>query len=66
MNPRNGYVRPLVSAGGVARLFATYDFCERQGIEAGHGREAEILDWDRLQEVAEWDPTYLNLEDIPR
>lgn len=37
-----------------------------QSLIAWRGKEAEILDWDRLQQVAEWDPTYLNLEDIPR
>jgi hypothetical protein len=25
-----------------------------------------ILDWDRLQEVAEFTPTYLNLQHEPR
>mgnify|MGYP003577376039 CR=1 FL=1 len=37
-----------------------------QKLIAWHGKEAEILDWERLQQVAQWDPTYLNLEDIPR
>ena len=36
------------------------------GVLAWRGRHVQILNWDRLQAIAEFDPVYLNLLDSPR
>lgn len=38
----------------------------RQGLIQWQGGEVKILDWPALQELAEFDPTYLHLEKLPR
>lgn len=37
-----------------------------RGLIAWRGDMVVIEDWERLKQVAEFDPTYLNLEDEPR
>ena len=37
-----------------------------EGLVTWNGGVVEILGWDRLQEIAEFDPTYLNLVHEPR
>jgi CRP-like cAMP-binding protein len=37
-----------------------------EGLLTWRGNRVEILDWERLQNVAEFDPTYLNLRKEPR
>lgn len=38
----------------------------REGLLAWRGSRVRLLDWARLQEMSEFDPTYLNLEKAPR
>lgn len=38
----------------------------RAGLVAWRGQQVEILDLPQLQALAEFDPTYLNLEQVPR
>jgi acyl dehydratase len=37
-----------------------------EGLVTWRGRTVTITDWDRLQQVADFDPTYLHLEPEPR
>jgi CRP-like cAMP-binding protein len=38
----------------------------REKLVAWQGSRVRLLDWARLQEISEFDPTYLNLEKAPR
>lgn len=50
----------------VVHVNRTIQDLRKQGMIAWHGDEVKILDWDRLQEAAEFDPTYLNVVMEPR
>jgi CRP-like cAMP-binding protein len=53
---------------GVSAVHANRVLQDLRGTEvlAWRGRHVEILDWARLEALAEFDPSYLNLVDIPR
>lgn len=58
----------LADCLGVSSVHANRVVQELRGLKvlAWRGRHVEILDWPRLQALAEFDPIYLNLFDSPR
>ncbi|MDP3174950.1 MAG: Crp/Fnr family transcriptional regulator [Phenylobacterium sp.] len=53
---------------GISAVHANRVFQELRSTEtlSWRGRQVEIRNWDALTAIAEFDPTYLNLFDIPR
>ncbi|MDP3495334.1 MAG: Crp/Fnr family transcriptional regulator [Hyphomonadaceae bacterium] len=53
---------------GISAVHANRVFQELRSTEtlSWRGRQVEIRNWDALTTIAEFDPTYLNLFDIPR
>lgn len=50
----------------VVHVNRTLQDLRRQGLITWQGEQVRILDWEGLQRVAEFNPTYLNLQPIPR
>jgi len=50
----------------VVHVNRTLQELRRRGLIVWEGEEIQILDWDTLQRIGEFDPTYLNLENEPR
>jgi CRP-like cAMP-binding protein len=50
----------------VVHVNRTLQELRRRGLIIWEGEEIRILDWEGLQRVGEFDPTYLNLENEPR
>ena len=50
----------------VVHFNSTLQLLRREGTFRWENKVVEILDWDRLAEIAEFDPTYLSLSVEPR
>jgi CRP-like cAMP-binding protein len=44
----------------------TLQFLRKKGLVVWRGTRVTIEDWERLQEIADFDPTYLSLRKEPR